>query len=325
MPTLTTGLDVQITEPVKAAIEAMGRSEDLRFSPNNRLLAIAGFTNNCILLLRVHLDVTPAGPAIRSDDFMVLTSDAFRKPHGMDFIDDETLVVANRHGRVVIVKLPAGEPGGRHHHLRPVRTLWGRLLRPIRVPGSVAVVHEPGGRAALLVCNNYKHVVTRHVVDPARRFKALSNSVYRRAGLIIPDGVSLSTDGQWVAISSHGTADVKLYPAAMHEDMEAAGTLVNCSYPHGIRFTSDDRYIAVADAGAPLIHVYERGETWAGEHLPIHSVRVLDDEAFARGRVNIEEGGPKGIDFDRTGQVLAVTCEEQPLEFFSLEQIVSPR
>ncbi len=30
------------------------------------------------------------------------------------------------------------------------------------------------------------------------------------------------------------------------------------------------------------------------------------------------EGGPKGLDIDRSGNVVAITCEEQALAFFAL-------
>ena len=49
---------------------------------------------------------------------------------------------------------------------------------------------------------------------------------------------------------------------------------------------------------------------------------MLDDETFARGRSNPEEGGIKGLDIDRTSSVVAVTCEELPLAFFPLASIL---
>jgi len=48
---------------------------------------------------------------------------------------------------------------------------------------------------------------------------------------------------------------------------------------------------------------------------------VLDDDTFNRGRANPQEGGPKGLDLDRSGKVMAVTCEEQALAFFSLADV----
>jgi hypothetical protein len=48
------------------------------------------------------------------------------------------------------------------------------------------------------------------------------------------------------------------------------------------------------------------------------SLRVMDDRTFQLGRHNPQEGGPKGLDLDRSGRVVAVTSELQPLAFFDV-------
>jgi DNA-binding beta-propeller fold protein YncE len=142
--------------------------------------------------------------------------------------------------------------------------------------------------------------------------------------LDIPDGIAVSHDERWIAVSNHNTHEVMLFDASasLGPWTEPAGILSDVDYPHGLRFTPDDKHLLVADAGAPLIHVYERGSGWAGAHGPIRSVTVLDDETFIRGRANPQEGGPKGLDIDRSGIVVAMTCEEQPLAFFSLASMI---
>ena len=177
---------------------------------------------------------------------------------------------------------------------------------------------------SLFVCNNYAHRVTRHVVDPRWRYLARKNHVLLQNGLSIPDGIALSNDGKWIAVSSHGTHDVKLYSTAdaLGPDTEPAGVLRNANYPHGLRFTADDRHILVADAGSPMLHVYDRGAGWRGTRDPARSVAVLDDETYRRGAANIEEGGPKGLDIDRSNTIVAATCEEQILAFFSLASVL---
>ena len=323
MPTLTPQLEFETTEPVKAAISALSRTEDLRFAPGNRLLAIAAFGHSRCLVLRVHIELTACGLRVSADDFMELACAGMRYPHGLDFIDDETLVVANREGLVTILRLPPGELGGRQCHVEPVREIRGSLFARVRSPGSVAARHEPDGLVSILVCNNYAHRVTRHVVDPQAGYQILESQVLLRRGLNIPDGIALSHDGNWIAISSHGTNDVKMFATSdtLGRWTAPAGTLRNANYPHGLRFSRDDRHLLVADAGSPLIHVYDRGADWAGKRDPAHSVAVLDDEVYARGRSNKEEGGPKGIDIDRSNQVVAVTCEEQALAFYPLRAI----
>ena len=153
--------------------------------------------------------------------------------------------------------------------------------------------------------------------------RATGNHLLLEQGLDIPDGIAVSHDGQWIAVSSHGTRDVKMYrmSASLGPDTEPAGILQDANYPHGVRFTADDRHMLVADAGSPMLHVYERGTGWDGRRLPARSIAVLDEDIFLRGRTNDEEGGPKGLDIDRSNSVVAVTCEEQTLAFFALASI----
>ena len=311
-------------EPVRAALAGLGRTEDLRFSPDNRLLAIAGFTKSRLLILRVDIGHGPGGPRLQLDDFMEITSDGLGNVHGLDFIDDRTLAIANRDGRVSILRLPEGELAGRRCHVRQLRRVKGGYSRLLSTPGSIATRREPNGRVSLFVCNNYSHRVTRHIVDPRWRYLARKNHVILQKGLDIPDGIALSNDGRWIAVSSHGTHDVKLYSAAdsLGPDTEPTGVLRNANYPHGLRFTADDRHVVVADAGSPMLHVYDRGAGWSGSRDPSRSVAVLDDETYRRGRGNIEEGGPKGLDIDRSNTIAAVTCEEQILAFFALSSVL---
>jgi DNA-binding beta-propeller fold protein YncE len=262
---------------------------------------------------------------LSANDFLEITSDTFVYPHGLTFIDDQTLAVANRGGGVSILRLPTGELGG---GVRAAETLWhfrGGRFRWMRSPGSVAVRHHADGLITLLICNNYSHRVTYVTIDPVR-WRTVRKGVLLRKGLSVPDGIVVSHNSQWIAVSSHFTHDVKIFAAAdTSPDAEAAGALSGVGYPHGLQFTADDRYLLLADAGAPVVHVYERGDSWSGEHNPVRSVEVVDEETFARGRHNPEEGGPKGIAIDQTGQIVAVTNEEQPLALYSLRSLVEGR
>jgi len=325
-PRVTGRLDFKTTEPVRAAISALGRTEDVRFAPGNRLLALAGFDRKRCLLLRVNVELTPGGPQVSADDFMELSSDGIGLVHGVDFVDDETLVVANRDGLVSILQLPPGELAGRHCHVLPIGEIRGSFFSRVKTPGSVAVRHEPNGLASVLVCNNYSHRVTRHVLDPRAGYRVVKNEVLLRHSLKVPDGIALSRDGEWIAVSSHRTHDVQIFATSgkLEPRTAPAGTLGKANYPHGLRFSADDRHVLVADAGAPVIHVYDRGADWSGQWVPARSMVVLDDEAFARGRTNKQEGGPKGLDIDRSSQVVATTCEQQPLAFYQLRSFTGP-
>lgn len=317
-------LELRASNAVRSILSEIGRTEDVRFSPDNGRLVLAGYGLNHLLILRISIEASGAGPRVVADDFMELTSDGITSAHGLDFLDEGTLAVANRDGLVSIVEIPPGELAGRHSRVDPISTLSGGIFCKLKSPGSIAARREARGRISLLVCNNYIHRVTQHVVDPARGYRVRKNRVLMERSLDIPDGIAVSYDERWIAVSNHNTHEVLLFDAAapLGPWTEPAGVLTGSDYPHGLRFTPDDGYLLVADAGAPLIQVYERGSGWAGTRGPIRSVTVLDDETFNRGRANPQEGGPKGLDIDRSGKVVAVTCEEQALAFFALSPII---
>lgn len=316
-------IEFKASDGVRAALSNLGRTEDVRFSPDNRLLAIAGFGRNRCLILRIDIEHGPTGPGIFIADHMELTSSGIGEVHGIDFVDDRTLAIANRNGLVAILKLPEGELAGRHCHVEPVRQIRGSPFCKLETPGSVAVKRETNGRLSLLVCNNYAHQVTRHVLS-RRSYRPWRNRVLLKRGLDLPDGIALSHNGQWIAVSSHNTNDIKMFYASapLGPETEPAGILRNAIYPHGLRFTPDDRHILVADAGSPVIYVYDCETDWRGSRAPSRRIVVLDDDTFMRGRTNIQEGGPKGLDIDRSNNVVAITCEEQTLAFFPLASIL---
>lgn len=311
------------SDAVREALARLGRTEDIRFSPDNRLLALAGFLERKCLLLRIAIEHDASGVVVTADDFTEVASDGISQVHGIDFIDGRTLVVANRDAQVAIVDLPDGVAAGRRCRARVRRRLRGGFFCRINTPGSVVARRTRGG-IELLVCHNYVHRVTRHVVAPRLGYLPWRNHVLLEQGLEIPDGIAVSGDGRWLAVSSHATRDVKIFDAAapLGPAAQPVGVLRETNCPHGLRFTPDDRHIVVADAASPNVHVYERGRSWAGSREPARTVAVLDQETFLRGHSNPEEGGPKGLDIDRTGGLLAITCEEQPLALFAVSSVL---
>jgi hypothetical protein len=110
----------------------------------------------------------------------------------------------------------------------------------------------------------------------------------------------------------------------LNEHSSPDGVLRGVHFPHGLRFSADGRYIFVADAGAPFVHVYSNdGKGWHGTRMPAASIRMMDEQAFRAGRKNSQEGGPKGIDIDKSMTVLATTSEQQPLLFLDMSAVLA--
>ena len=303
---------------VARGLAEVGRTEDLRFSPDGRRIAIAGFARRTVVLVDVEVTgASGAVPTVTIDGLVVAATD-LAQPHGLDWLDAETLVVGDRDGGVALIGVPPGGPGV-HSAQVSSRPIPGsdRLLGP----GSVAVVEGTDGPPEVLVCCNWANEVVRlslgdESADP------VDAEVWLRRGLDLPDGVAVSSDGRWVAVSNHDEQQILVYDraaAVRPVDRAPAGVLRGTRYPHGLRFTADGGHLLVADAGAPVVHVYGAGDDgWQVAGYPLGAVRVVPDAAFRAGHHRHDEGGPKGIDLDPSGRLLAVTTEHRPLGFVDL-------
>jgi hypothetical protein len=303
--------------PVHEALAALGRTEDVRFSPSGRRLAFACYSTEQVAVAELRIERSVSGPEIGVTRVDVLTSRDLREPHGLDFVDDDTLVVGNRGGGISVLRLPDGAEGG----LTPVGGPRGGKSPLLDSPGSVAVRPLGEERHEVLACNNWTSTITRHTLEPGGGLTG--GQVLACTWLDLPDGLSLSRDGRWLAVSNHDGHNVLVYAYPdLHEASDPVAILRGVRYPHGLRFDADDDRLLVADAGAPFVHIFAPTESgWAGARYPEATIRVMDDATFARGHRTTMEGGPKGIDVHHTN-VVAVTSECQPLAFFDAARAI---
>jgi hypothetical protein len=309
------------TPEVRDVIASLGRTEDLRLAPGGRRLAIAAAVRNRIVLIDLEISTAGAGPQVTLTRAVEISASCFRYPHGVEFLDDDTLIVASRGGGVALFDLAPIESAARSVDLAPIQILPSSAATPLQRPGSIALLGSDAARCEFLVCNNSGHTVTRHVLDRDARYASIGGDVLLERWLDIPDGIAASRDRRWIAVSNHNGYCVMLYENRPGLDRDAApdGLLRGPHAPHGLRFSPNGRMLFVADAGTPNVHVYlDDDGQWRGVRYPTASLRVIDAERFARGRYNLREGGPKGIDMDRDMRVLVVTCEWLPLAFFDL-------
>jgi len=325
LPYMAFEITFAASDHVQKALAEIGRTEDIKFSPDNRRLAIAGFLKNRILIVSTIIEESATGKRVTLSDCITITSPSLQHPHGLFFIDDQTLIVANRSGEVPILRLPRMGAGERSCELSPLHTIRADQVHYVKTPGSVAVSRIGLELYELLICNNYVHYVTRHIVDAREGFRVRKNEVLLSKGLDLPDGIAVNEEWSWIAVSNHKAHNVLMFRngPGLDRSSEPDGILRNAIYPHGVRFTVDDNFILVADAGAPYLHIYAKnGVDWTGERTPVASIRVMDEKTFLRGRYNPQEGGPKGVDVTSNMGVLVTTCHNQALAFFDLEKIL---
>lgn len=312
------------SDGVKTALANLGRTEDVQFSPDDRRLAIAGYNANKILLLDIKVKTAKGKIFVKCEDWLEITSTSFNYPHGLFWIDSSTLIIANRSGEAPILKIPSEKPDSRSVDITPIETIKrGRDL--LRSPGSVSVSRIGQDLYDAVICNNYANNVTRHLLDGRNNFAPQGSCRLLAQGLDVPDGISHSHSGEWLAVSNHRKNAVFIFrnDGSLDEESEPIGKLRGMSYPHGLRFSRDDSCIFVADAGAPLVHVYKMDHRrWSGKHFPAYELRVMDNEAFIRGHANPQEGGPKGLDLTGDDRILVASCEEEPIVFFDVRKIL---
>lgn len=312
-------IDYIASEHLRDIVACLGRTEDVRFSPSNRRLAVAGFFKNKIAVFDILVATSPGSKNIALIGVTEISSTQLNYPHGVDFIDDNKVIVANREGNVCVFEIPNATG---KYELAPAFVIESE---DISTPGSVAVLEREDGVYETVVCNNYAHKVTRHLLDLGTRAPTKNSEVLFKRWLDMPDGICVTKDQQWIAISNQNLHTVLLYEnkPSLSELSHPDGVLRGTHYPHGVRFTSDGRFLFVTSVVSPSVNLYQRdGLGWRGVRHPFSSFRALNDQDFLRGQEKPEGGGPKGIDINDAMNVLVMTCETQPLAFFDLEKIL---
>ena len=238
---------------VRATISRLGRTEDVQFSPEGGRLAVAAFNDNRLLILRVEAHWESRTADNSPAQFPRGEFDALQNPHGFCWIDERTIVVANRTAQLIIFELPE-EPISGRARLSPVKTLGDDVNDLIKTPGSVSAVTVGADLIEIIVCNNYVHHVSRHLLDRRSNFGPIASEILIHDGLTIPDGVAHSPSGRWIAVSNHGHHNVLLFrnDGDLGPSSQPQATLSGMNHPHGVRFADDGRSILVADAGAPV-------------------------------------------------------------------------
>lgn len=305
------------------------RSEDIRFSPSGRTLAVVA-THGLIYLFDVDTQTRP----IRVRRHVELRSPSLAVPHGIDFLSEDEVVVANRGGWLTFYRLPPRRAWKEGISIAPfhemgsdwfgpkgaTRVVKGRTVRC--GPGSVRV----SGPHLFVCCNNQSTVTAHPFTLRHGRVETGPGTLFAQAGLDVPDGLSPSRDGRWLAVGDHEYRRLTVYRRAANPVPSCELRDPGLSHPHGLCFDPTGRALYVADAGEAQLHVFVTPDNWATsmDHSTFQ-VAAVEPEAFHKTKESVEahyralEGGIKGVDVDATGRILATTCQNQMLRFFASE------
>jgi len=312
-------INFEAPEHVREAVASLGRTEDVKLSPSNRQLIVADHFSDRIVVFGVSIDSSRNFKSVTLNSVTKISSKYLQRPHGLDFIDDKRIVVANRAGQACVFELPSSATD--HCELEPLVIF---NFHEISSPGSVAVIKNEQGAYEALICSDYTNKVTRHLLEFEEGCSVKNDRVLLNKWIQFPDGICVSKDRKWIAVSNHNTHAVFLYKNDSSLNARSAPDgILRHYYPHGLRFASADRFLIAASAGSPYVNVYQAPDSdWRGVRSPILSIKVLSNEDYLRARISREDGGPKGIDINNAMDVLVMTCEQHPLAFFELDPIL---
>src|SRR5437764_12918639 len=144
---------------VERVIASLGRTEDVQFSPSNRRLAVAAFHANRIAVFEVAMSRSAGTPEVALTGVVEIEAATLKGPHGLCFVDEATIVVANREGSVEVFDVPAPRAAPKAR-TTPQRTVLGGPSGQVVTPGSVAAVGLDHGTVELLVRSNYVDCLT---------------------------------------------------------------------------------------------------------------------------------------------------------------------
>ena len=309
---------------LRSVIHRLGRTEDVRWSPSGRSVALAYLFSHRVLVLDVDVRLDADQPRVDVSGGLEIGSPAIDHPHGVIWLDERTLAIASRMGEVGIFELPARRPDGGRITLEPVKTFGDDWRDYVKHPGSLSAFPVGLGLVEFLVVNNFVHHVSRHLVDSRDGYAVCASESLIADVAPFPDGVEHSPSGRWIAVTDHNehAAFVFRNDRSLRAASPPDGTLRGIEHPHGVTFSPDGKWILVADSSRPLVHAYRSEDgNWEGERAPVASIQVISDSICERGRDKGEDGGPKGVHM-RSDGFLVATCEEDPLIFFDLRPVL---
>jgi hypothetical protein len=308
------------------ALSRIGRTEDIHISPDGHYLALAAYLLNKILIIRININKEKNRWNIALNKSFEITSNALSQPHGVFWLDNQHIMVANRSADSIILKIP------KHHSksnldLVPVSSIKARILDLDKDSSCLHVYNFGAGLYEALFCSNDGHYVSAHILDESKKFAIQSSIILLQKDLNVPDGVAVSNDKKWIGVSNHDKHNIFIYPNhnQLDKHTDPSAILSGPMYPHGIIFFNDDHYIFVADAGAPFVYgFFSPSGIWKGQFQPFIKLQVMDEDSFAVSHVNVQEGGPKGIYITQDTHLLIITCDQLRLAFFDLKKILKP-
>jgi hypothetical protein len=85
-------------------VHSLQRTEDIKFSPSGSRVAVASYLENTISIFDVSITGSRNSKKVDLINAVMISSGDLKHPHGLDFIDEEKILVTNREGLVLFLR-----------------------------------------------------------------------------------------------------------------------------------------------------------------------------------------------------------------------------
>lgn len=262
-------------------ISLIGRSESVKASPSGQKLAYSSFDLNEVIIFDYIVDYN--GIRIQRN---IRFGTGLKSPHGLAWIDEHTIVVANRGGPAVVFNISDSTCN------------YIRSIEEMSKSNDVTVSVGPQN-VKLYFCKTNNKIDYCDLNDDWS--VSVHGSLAALSDLQVPDGIALSPSGKILAITSALDDRIVIYDIKK----QTHHTIGNTDRPHSVCFLTEDLILTTGGNDHSVV-------CWstANNHL-IYKFRILNKQQFSL-RYSDTEGGVKGICSCPRNRIIFLTCPNAP-------------
>jgi WD40 repeat protein len=272
-------------------VSKIGRVEGVSVSPNSKKVAYSSFDLNKILIF----DIKESNNAIEIEK-CVLVDCNFDFPHDLAWIDNSTIVVANREGPAIVFAVP-NQSGS----VKPLLVINDEIISK---SNSVAVLKNENS-IKMFFCDKHKYI---SFCEIDKNFNIKSKGIYLEKHLKVPDGMAISPCKKLLAVTNALKNNVVICDLNNNNNIFE---LEGIDHPHSVDFLTDD-IIMVTGRNDPFVYCLDIKNKFVK-----FKFKCLNDYEYSL-RHSDAEGGIKGICFCRSLNFLFLTCPNKPFMIFDV-------
>jgi WD40 repeat protein len=270
-------------------VSKIGRVEAVRVSPDLKKIAYASFDSNQIVVFNFNIK----HKSIFVHECIYVECE-LKQPHDFAWINNSTIVVANRNGPAIILSTP--------NEFKKTQFILKIEHEICNKTNAVCVLEIKNGWR-LFFCSVFHYI---SYVDIDINFNIKEKGIYFKKNIKVPDGVAINKAKTKIAITSALTNKIIIC------DLQNPNNTIELDSirPHGLDFISDD-VIVSSGGNDPYLNF------WNLNKKNKFKLMALSKKQFSL-RGNETEGGIKGINFCPDLGVLFATCPNAPFLAFNI-------